>query len=362
MRRLRSAVVGSVAAAAFGCATGCTDERVAIGVSAGSELAPAARLAIEDAAERGVELELVTAPERASIPSQAIRVAEHFASVPNLIGVVAHSSSSASLAASQIYNRERIVQIAPYSSAAIYSAAGPYSFRLVPPDDEQGKFLARQIARTRAEGTRLALLWVNDDYGRGLRRALLTALDTTRYPVVMDLPHAQDSLLAGEPELLAARLERSRPDLVVWLARAAVLARVLPVIHDRAGEVPILAADALSTIRQFVPDSALRPSIQHADFLELDATPALRRFASRFQRQTGRQATPANALSYDAVSLFAAGRAAGAGTGPAMREYLLSLGRSRPPFDGITGEIVFDEDGDVRRSYVMRAVVPADVR
>jgi hypothetical protein len=50
----------------------------------------------------------------------------------------------------------------------------------------------------------------------------------------------------------------------------------------------------------------------------------------------------------------------GARTGAEIRAWLESLGRERPAYEGITGPIRFDENGDVDRSYVLRPVLEAE--
>jgi branched-chain amino acid transport system substrate-binding protein len=61
--------------------------------------------------------------------------------------VVGHVTSGSSLAVSQLYNDAQVVQLSPTATSVLYSQAGPFSYRMVPPDDAQGRFLADVLAR-----------------------------------------------------------------------------------------------------------------------------------------------------------------------------------------------------------------------
>jgi len=64
----------------------------------------------------------------------------------------------------------------------------------------------------------------------------------------------------------------------------------------------------------------------------------------RFHRVTGRDPGPDDAMNHDALILMAhAVRAVGPDRA-ALRRYLESLGRSRPPYHGVTGDITFLPD------------------
>ncbi|HUG28520.1 MAG TPA: hypothetical protein VMK53_09500, partial [Gemmatimonadales bacterium] len=105
---------------------------VAVGAALSASFINAARLAIEEAwAEGGLpQLDTLLLREMTNAAAPAIGMAEEFVALPGVVAVVGHSNSSASLAASQIYNDAEVVQIAPTSTAPRYSEAGPFSFRL----------------------------------------------------------------------------------------------------------------------------------------------------------------------------------------------------------------------------------------
>lgn len=357
---LRCALLSPAALLGVTLVVGCdSPPSPVVGVSTSSSFMDAARLAIADAADQGrlLDLDTLMIGEGSNASAPAVQAARRFVETPGLLAVVGHSNSAASLAASQIYNQHGIVQIAPHSSAVVYSRAGPWSFRLVPPDEAQSRFLAQAVPRLLPEGGDVAILYVNDDYGRGLHEGFTAALDTTRHPVVLEYPHTEEEGLEPETvESTVAALADAAPDLLVWIGRATILHGYLPRIEERLPDLPVLGTDGLASAPYHENEDGRWDGVRYVDFVDLQATPELQAFARRYASRFEGRATGPDALTYDAVGLVATAVADGARTPANVREWLMSLGRSRPPWQGITGPVEFDEDGDVSRSYVLRRV------
>lgn len=325
-------------------------------VAAGSNFLEGARLALADGLAAGPipGLDTILIEEPTTRSEVALMNAEELVTVPGLGAVIGHASSTASLAASQIYNDHEIVQIAPTSTTPVYSQAGPFSFRMVPSDVWQGRFLADAVAEAFPDGARLAVFFVNDDYGRGLRAEFRARLDTERYPVVVDMPHLQDDVGPVDVSNGIAAAVEATPDVVVWLSRGPVLEMFLPGLRRELGGVPIYGGDGIGIVTPAAEELELWKGVIYADFVDPEATPALREFGERFRERTGRSATTSEILTYDAMALLLAALRDGKRTGPEIRDWLDALGRERPPFQGVSGALSFDDNGDVERSYVLR--------
>jgi len=330
-------------------------ERPVLAIALFESSVAAARLAVHDAAEAGSRpmFDTLIRYESGGEASQAIQLARDLVATRGLVGVVGHSNSASSLAAAQVYNDAHVVQLAPTSTAVLYSQAGPYSFRMVPPDDQQGKFLAETVQRQFPNGARVALLYVNDDYGRGLRASVLAALDTTGYALVLDISHVDTDVRPAVIEQATRAASEARPDVVLWLSRSGMLYQYLPPLREALGDTPIIAGDAVSTWPHHVHSDDRWAGVQHVDFVDLAADDSLRAFAARFEATYGTRASGADVLTYDAVRVLIAGIDDGATTGALLREYLTSLGRARPAFKALSGEIVFTERGDVARQHLL---------
>lgn len=343
---------------------GCTETRpVGLGVALSGSFVDAARLAIADAvAEGGVPLlDTILVAEVGSRAAPALEIADRFRTVTGMVAVVAHSNSASSLATAPIYNEAAIVQLAPTSTAASYSRAGPYSFRLVPPDPTQGAVLARALDSLHPAGARVAVLYVNDDYGRGIREAFLAELDPARFVVAHDQPHADEELDLPPVERdahISAIVERvldDRPEVIVWLGRANTFVPYLHQFRQRAAPVAFLAGDGLSTWRRYAGASAEWVGVRYVDFLD-ESDPDLQEFRRRYRERFGKDAGTGEILSYDATRLLLAAVRDGARTGDEVRAWLHGLGRERPPYPGVGGPIGFDDHGDVTRRLVLLTI------
>lgn len=324
-----------------------------IGAAMGQRSLFAARLAIADANDSDeTPVDTTFLLEDTNRAEPAILAARRLASTPGMVAVLGHSNSAASLAASQIYNDAGVVQLSPSSSAAAYSGAGPYSYRLVPSDRRQARFLARYVARNWPDA-RVAVLWVNDEYGRGLAADAVATLDSLGIQPVLELPHMERDTTRGELDESLRAVAIDRPDVVLWLGRASPLISALPRLRAIIGDAPVIGADALSTTTQYPTPPGGYGDVRYVDFVDLDATPEVREFARRYDERFGLRPTGTDALTYDATRLLIAGIRAGARTGAEMRDFLDSLGRTRPPYQGVTGAIAFDSVGDVDRGYVV---------
>src|SRR3989454_7399098 len=108
-------------------------------------------------------------------PEVAIRIAQQLADDPAVVAVVGHLTSSASLAAGRVYGEARrpLVMISPSASSPDLSGVNPYVFRVCPSDLSHGAQLAR-YARRMLSARRIGVIYLDDDYGRGLRLSFAT--------------------------------------------------------------------------------------------------------------------------------------------------------------------------------------------
>ena len=171
-----SLLVGSVIAlAACSRPTG----PIAIGLAGpfseprGASMLRAAQLAVNEInAKRGIrgrklELRIV---DDSGTEDTAVRVAEQLYADPAIVAVVGHLSSGTSLAAARVYGGgvTPLAMISPSASSPDLSGIGPYVFRVCPSDLQHGPQLARFAWQTLGV-RRAGIIYLNSDYGRGVR-------------------------------------------------------------------------------------------------------------------------------------------------------------------------------------------------
>jgi branched-chain amino acid transport system substrate-binding protein len=286
----------------------------------------------------------------------ALDVAYEFVNNPRVIAVVGHASSEASLAASGVYNAAGLVQIAPTTTAPVFGSAGPYSFRLVPSDTLQAEFMARTIAQLWPDAQRVAVVYVNDDYGRGLYRQLRPRLGD----LVFDGVYADN---ADEWELveLGRQVADRTPDLLIWLGRSRPLGLLLDEVRPSLPDLAVLCGDGCDNRLVYRNANDTFTGLVFVRFTDPDAAdPALQVFRQRYTDRAGEPPGTEAILTYDAVSLIRAAVRDGARTREQVRRFLTSLGAERPAFQGLGGAIAFDSTGTAWRPYLVGRVVAPD--
>lgn len=325
---------------------GCRESPPAVGVLMSTGIEAAAQAAVAEEGPGAIRLEVGSSPTAADAALDgAERMVER-----GVVAVVGHSNSAASLTASQVYNRAGIVQIAPTTTATVYERAGPYSFRLVPSDRQQAQLLARAALQL-GRGAPVAVLYENDAYGYGLYRDLGRAADS----LGLRFTGAGAFLANEEPRVLRALLAavlRPRPRVVLWLGRATPLDSLMASL--RAADVLVIGPDALDNA---AVHRNLRGNFDGLVFVRLlDARVQARAVAQLADRVEGVDIGAEALLTYDAVGVIRAAVGAGARQGSEIRGYLLSLGRERPPYRGLTGPIQFDENRTLQRPWRLARV------
>src|SRR5919106_1489525 len=184
-RRLRLFAPYLAAAMVAGLLSGCAAAdggpvRIGVAGSFSDPIGLPMRLAAELAAEEinasgginGRRLELILRDDYAD-PDSAVFVATDLYE-SGVSAVVGHLSSGTTLAAAAVYNGgdDPVVALSPSSSSPEVTSAGDYTFRICPSDHAHGAVLARW-AHGRLRLQHGAVLYVNDQYGRGVRQTFV---------------------------------------------------------------------------------------------------------------------------------------------------------------------------------------------
>jgi branched-chain amino acid transport system substrate-binding protein len=284
----------------------------------------------------------------------AVAAAQRLHDDPAVVAVVGHVMSGAMIAAAPVYGSggEPVPVVSPTASSPGLSGISPYVFRVCPSEVSYGPALAR-FAYHRIGARRIAILYLNDDYGRGVRRAF--AEEFTRLGgVVVE----EDPFLATTPtvEPYLSRMRAGGVNALMLGADVAGAELVLRDLRSLGLRWPVIGSDAMVGIQAnralsegvyvstaYLPDS---PGVKNAGFV-----------LEYFRATKGERPNDVAGLTFDAVQLLAQALAAVGPDRRAIRDYLASVGGQQPTFEGVTGPIAFDSSGDVPTKPVTMAVV-----
>lgn len=244
--------------------------------------------------------------------------------------------------------------ISPSSSSPDVSGAGRYTFRLCPSDLAHGAALARWI-RNRLALERGAVLYLNDDYGRGVRETFVEEYARLGGELLSIDPYLGDTPDVG---VYLDRLAKSgRAQFIVVAGNRGDAEEILRQARSRKLTAPVLGADGLEGIEEA---GALAEGVYVSQaYLPSIDRPANRRFVDAYRRKypdAGLPNQPA-AATYDAIYLLRDVIARAGTRRDAVRDALSAVGRGAPAFEGVTGRVVFDSLGDVPASEVHIGVV-----
>jgi len=271
-----------------------------------------------------------------------IRRARSIVGRAKVVGVVGHGGSRGSLAAAPVYNEARVVELVPTGTSRLLALAGPWTLALPPNDSVEGAFIARFV-RDRFRARTVAIFYINDEYGIGLRDGLLAAFGKSGVRVLSD---ARYDLASNLAVLVDAAVAGGVPDVLIVAGRAGQTAAIarrlrelrLPtrvVAGDGSHEFPGLvqaagpAAEGIFVVTFWLPGAA--------------GDTASERFVRDVRRRLSREPASSDVMIYDGVRLLATAVAEVGDDPDRVLRYLKELGRSRPRYRGIVGEIGFGE-------------------
>ena len=357
-------VTATVVALVLGVACGQGSGPIYIGLAlplTDSAVAPMRRgaaLALEEInAAGGVEgrrLALIERDDRGDADS-AMRVASELYE-SRAVAVIGSIYSGLTLAAAPIYNggTHPLVQLAPSASSPDLTDAGDYTFRLCSSDLAYGAALARW-AYQRLGRRRAAVLYVNDEYGRGVRSTFTAEFGRLGGTVVEVSP-----FLAERPNVgpyLARMTEAKRADVLLLAANIAEGERVLVQVRAARLTLPVLGGDGFVGIED--RGSLAEGMFISTGYLADETSPANQRFVEAYHKRYPEAIPPDQgaAATYDAVRLLGQVIARAGPDRRRVRDALAEVGRTAPPYEGVVGTIAFDRNGDVPQLAVQIGVV-----
>ena len=318
----------------------------------------AAELAVEEInGQGGVDgrlLELIQRDDYGD-PDSAVFVATDLYEA-GVSAVIGHIFSGMTLAAAPVYNGgpDPVAAISPSSSSPDISTAGDYTFRICPSDLAHGIALAKWVHDT-LKLERGAVLFLNDQYGRGVRQTFVR--DFVRRGGTLQ---AIDPYLGDIPQVgpyLDRLAKVGGTDFLVIAGNRGEAEEILRQARRRGLTMPILGGDGLEGIEAA---GALAEGVHLSSaYLPTLATPANRKFLQAYRRKfpaAGLPNQPA-AATYDAVYLLGEVIGRAGSKRSAIRRELARVGGAAPAFRGVTGTVAFDAKGDVPNQTVYIGVV-----
>jgi branched-chain amino acid transport system substrate-binding protein len=291
-----------------------------------------------------------------------------FADDPSVVAVVGHPGSRDALLGAAVYNARGVPNVVPNATSSRLSETGPWTFLMVPSDSVQGEFIA-SYSLDSLHAQRISVLYLGDEYGLGLRDGIRAALQRR------GAKPADETLIPSEEcfstrsgilyeSIVKAALHRANPDVMVVTAGNSTGWCIADFIHVASPTTWVVFSDGMDGARRLpepargLPDRRLRVNpakIRGVSFWEPGADSQNQAFVERIQRVAHHAPDASEALQFDAYMVLATAVREAGPDRVAVRKWLESLGRTREPWQGVTGPIAFNRE----RSEILRMTGPS---
>ncbi|VVE50738.1 branched-chain amino acid ABC transporter substrate-binding protein [Pandoraea communis] len=314
----------------------------------GKEIERGIRLAFEEinAQQPKVQGEVIEfrldAQDDAADPRLATSVAQRF--IDNrVIAVVGHESSSSSVATARLYAAANIAQVTPSATNPEFTRLGyRTAFRVLPNDGFLGKAIAHYATGT-LKASRIAVLDDRSAYGQGIADVFVDNARSTGAKIVAR-EYTQELAVEFTPQL--TRIKRATPEVIFFGGMDSQAGLVLKQLKKLSIDTAFAGGDGICTgMLPKLAGKTLVSNVVCADAgLSLSAMPGGKSFAKRFEARFGEPVNLYGPYAYDAA--MAVYRAVMAADSVEPGKIVDAL--HRLSFQGVSGQIAFDEHGDLR--------------
>ncbi len=287
----------------------------------------------------------------------ALRVARQLYDDPTVVAVIGHLNSSTTIDAARIYNAPEtpLVSITPSASAPEVPRAGPYTFRVAPSDEIHSARLAVWASEL-LNAQRPVIFYQNDDYGRGVRNTFIRAFERGGGRVIEDYPYMPGRSDFDFTPYAQHATQQRRADVVMVAGSRAEGTEIVKALRRAGSDATILGPDGLSGI-EAMGDTAAGIFVSSAWLPDQPGARSQRFVESYARTYGGSRPDHRGAAAYDIVFLLARAIEAVGPDRDRIQRYLAEVGGKESLFEGVTGTIQFDENGDVVGKRVVIGVV-----
>ena len=308
-----------------------------------------ARLAIDEANAQGVliggkkvRFELLSEDDGAD-PRTATVVAQKLAD-EKVNGIIGHLNSGTSIPASRIYSDAGIVQVSPSATAVAYTAQGfKTTFRLMANDSQQGKVLGQYAAAKL--GKKIAIIDDRTAYGQGLADEVEKAARAAGATVV-----AREFTTDKSTDFMAilTSIKGKAPDVVFFGGMDAQAGPMIKQMKQLGMKAHFLGGDGAQSAEFLkVAGADAEGATASSPGVPIENLPSGKAFIEKFGGRFGKIQLYAPYV-YDATWVMIDAMKRANSVDP--QQYLAVMPQTN--FPGVTGQVQFDQKGDIRNGAI----------
>ncbi len=253
-----------------------------------------------------------------------------------VVVIVGEVCSSASLAALDIANQNKVLLFSPASSSPKLSIANDFFYRTYPTDKPQAVFAAALMKKNNIK--RVATIFSNEPYGIPLNADFKEEFAKTGGTIVAE--ESFDTNVSNiDFSAQLTRIKAANPDAIFLMTNSKISSAAILVQAKQKGiTAKLYGSDSLKDLG-FVADVGDAGE----GMIVLAVTEGNQKFIDKYRAVYGQApASAVGAQAYDVFMAVARAVKGGANTGEQIRDALAKM-----EFEGASGHIKFDANGDV---------------
>jgi branched-chain amino acid transport system substrate-binding protein len=261
--------------------------------------------------------------------------------------IIDDAISTITLAMLPIATQKKIIILSTGATNPSLSGASPYFFRIWNSDSEEGVFAAK-AAYDKLGFKRMAILYVNNDYGIGLKNVFREKYSSLGGQIV-----AGENFERGGKDFknILLKIRQVAPEAIYLVGYASetgvitkqlkelkITSRILGTVAMEDTEFLKLAGKGAEGVIYVYPKPPTGTAVQE--------------FKATFKKKYGKDPGILCDVGYDAGNLIIYAYQHGAETADDIRKVFAELKN----FQGASGEIKFDKNGDVHKPMILKMI------
>jgi branched-chain amino acid transport system substrate-binding protein len=332
----------------IGVITTLTGESAKYGQSALNGIQMAAEEINKKGGIKGKQIKLIIEDD-GSVASRAVSALNKLATIDKVPIVIGPISSSAAMATSPKANALKIVLFSPAAATPAFTSPDDYTFRNRVSSEHEISELAI-FAYQRLKLRRVAILYVNNEWGLGARKSFKTAFESLSGNII-----DMQAFSEGDTDIRTqlTKLKEQNPDGVFLVGQGTEGGYALRQSFELGFKTQFLSV--LSIERTDIIQIAGKASngvIYSAPLYDPSVSQKIDEFNKKYKQRYGPESDLFSGNGYDSVFILAKAIEMGGYSANAIKNTLFTI----KDYPGVTGNTTFDQNGDVIKPVSIKII------
>jgi branched-chain amino acid transport system substrate-binding protein len=281
---------------------------------------------------------------------EATNVAQMLVSDKDVVGVIGHFSSTASLAGAPIYQRSGLVELSPTSSHPDFTKQGTYMFRNVNTQAIEAPILA-DFAVNDLKKKNIAVIYINNDWGITTKDNFINKAKELGANIT-----AVEAFIGGQTKDFTptiTKIKGTNPDLLFVAAMYSEAGMIAQQIKQLNYDIQLLGASSLNNEQLIkLAGPAVEGLYLTNNFFAADPAEHVQSFVKEYKEAYGVEPDQFAAVAYDSLGMMVEALKVSGPDRTKLRDALAGI----KDYNGVTGKTTFNENRDVEKNMIIMQI------